>query len=239
MELVGILIGEIVMTIILAGLFRTNTKTIKKIVENEELDKIANQFPENKEICQSILKMLGNEKVNMKENENPDRQASLYIAVTDTIWIANIKESYTRIQTIAHECLHSIQNRKMLLFNFIYSNIYLLYFVLSILLTMIGVFHNYNLQIIILIGLGCIYYIVRSYLETDAMTKAKFLAKTYMVEYSKQNTNITNQQIEALVESYGKMNEIGIPTTLFILFFNSISKVGIYTILAIILTIFF
>ncbi len=239
MEWIGILIGEIVITIILGILFRTNTKTIKKIVENKELDKIANQFPENKAICQSILKMLGNEKVNVKENENPESQASLYIAATDTIWIANIKASYTRIQTIAHECLHSIQNRRMLLFNFLYSNIYLLYFILSIILTMLGVFQNYYLQLMILIGLSFIYYMVRSYLETDAMTKAKFVAHAYMIAYTKQNAHITNEQIEKMIEAYGKMNEIGIPTTMFLLFFNSIAKVGIYTILAMVLTLFF
>ena len=35
--------------------------------------------------------------------------------------IANINKTCTRIQTIAHECVHSIQNRKLLMFNFIFS----------------------------------------------------------------------------------------------------------------------
>ena len=38
--------------------------------------------------------------------------ASLYIVATNTILISNIKDTFTRVQTIAHECLHSIQNKK-------------------------------------------------------------------------------------------------------------------------------
>ena len=51
----------------------------------------------------------------MKVEENGDNEASLYIAVTNKILIANISNTYTRIQTIAHECLHSIQNKKIIM----------------------------------------------------------------------------------------------------------------------------
>ena len=157
--------------------FEVSMKKIKEAAEDKELDELVNKFPENEEICKSILKKLGNEKVKIKENEDKDNKTSLYIAITDTIFIANIKDTYTRIQTIAHECLHSIQIRRLLLFNFYYSNVYLLYYVLSIMLTIFGVFKNYNLQIIILTFMGFVYYSIRSFLEKDSMTKAKYVAQ--------------------------------------------------------------
>ena len=110
-------------------IFNVQVKEIKKAGENKVLDELTSKFPENKEVCKSILKKLNNTKVKIKENDDKDNKTSLYIAISDTIFIANIKDTYTRIQTIAHECLHSIQSRRLLLFNFIYSNIYIFYFI--------------------------------------------------------------------------------------------------------------
>lgn len=238
MEHLSVLLGCIIVIIILYIAFEVNIKKIKEAGKNKKLDEIANKFPENKEICISILKKLKNENVNIRENDDKENKTSLYIAITNTIFIANIKESYTRIQTIAHECLHSIQNRRLLIFNFIYSNIYLVYFILSILLTIFGVFKNIYLQIIILTFMGFIYYVIRSYLETDAMTKAKYVAEDYMKEYIQQNAVCTKQEINDISNEYDKINKIGIPATNFILATNCIIKVIIYVLMSILIHIF-
>ena len=208
--------------------FNIKVKEIKKAGKNETLDKLVNKFPENKEICEAILKKLKNTKVKIKENEDKNNKTSLYIAVSDTIFIANIKETYTRIQTISHECLHSIQSRRLLLFNFIYSNIYFIYFAISIILTLLGIFKDAKLQIIILCILGFFYYVVRSYLETDAMTKAPYLAKEYMLEYIKEKTICTKEEVEKIVEEYDRINHLGIPATNYILMVNCMVKVMLY-----------
>ena len=231
MELIIVLIVLISILIIGAFVFGINLKKIKEAGSDERCDKIVSKFPNNKEICEDILEKLDNKKVKIKENN--DKTASLYIAITDTIFIANISKTYTRIQTIAHECLHSIQSRKLLIFNFIFSNIYILYFILSIVLTIFGVFKNYKLQIIILSILGLFYYVIRAYLETDAMTKAPYLAKEYMENYNKKSNNCTKEEIEEVVNEYEKINKIGIPATNYILFFNCITKVIFYIIIAI------
>lgn len=235
MEYLGIVIGCVVVIAIIYWVFEVNMKKIKKVGENKRLDELASRFPENEEICKTILKKLGNEKVKIKQDEDKENKTSLYIAISDTIFIANIKDTFTRIQTIAHECLHSVQNRRMLMFNFYYSNIYLLYFVLSIILTIFGVFRNYNLQIIILTLMGFIYYIVRSFLETDAMTKAKYVARDYMKEYTKENEVCTLKEVEEISEQYDKMNKLGIPAYIFILISNTVIKVIIYITFVIIL----
>lgn len=226
MELIIVLIVLISILIIGAFVFGINLKKIKEAGSDERCDKIVSKFPNNKEICEDVLEKLDNKKVKIKENN--DKTASLYIAITDTIFIANISKTYTRIQTIAHECLHSIQSRKLLIFNFIFSNIYILYFILSIVLTIFGVFKNYELQIIILSILGFFYYVIRAYLETDAMTKAPYLAKEYMENYNKKSNNCTKEEIEEVVNEYKKINKIGIPATNYILFFNCIVKVIVY-----------
>lgn len=235
MEYLGILIGSLFVIIVVYLVFEVNMKKIKKEGNNKKLDELASRFPENEEICKTILKKLGNEKVKIKENEDKENKTSLYVAISDTIFIANIKDTYTRIQTIAHECLHSIQNRRMLMFNFYYSNIYLLYFALSIILTIFGVFKNYNLQIIILLLMSFVYYVVRAYLETDAMIKAKYVAEDYMKEYIKQNEVCTEKEVEEISNQYTKINKLGIPAYNFILISNTIIKVIVYIVLVIIL----
>lgn len=232
MELIVVLIILIVVLIIGAIIFELNFKKLKEAGNNPKCDEIISKFPNNKKVCESILEKLDNNSVKIVENN--DKTSSLYIAISNTIFIANITKTYTRIQTIAHECLHSVQNRKLLIFNFIYSNVYILYFAISLILTIFNVFKNYELNIIILSVLSFLYYLVRAYLETDAMTRAEFLAKEYLYEYNEKNMVCTNEEVEELVNEYKRINKIGIPATNFILFANCILKIIIYTIVAII-----
>ena len=235
MELVIVLIVLVIILIIGAFIFEVNLKKLKEAGNNKKCDDIVSKFPNNKEICEDILEKLNNKKVKIKENN--DKTASLYIAISDTIFIANISKTYTRIQTIAHECLHSVQNQKLLLFNYIYSNFYILYFILSVILTILGVFKDTKLQVIILTILGFFYYVIRAYLETDAMTKAPYLAKEYMLQYIEKNPIYNKEKIEEVVKQYQRINNIGIPATNYILFFNCILKVIIYTIIVVIINI--
>ncbi len=238
MEVIIILVLLLIILLVGYFIFNIQVKEIKKAGKNKKLDELASKFPENKEICEAILKKLNNTKVKIQENEDKDNKTSLYIAISDTIFIANIKDTYTRIQTIAHECLHSVQSRRFLLFNFIYSNIYILYFILSLILTIFGVFKDTKLQIVILSILGFFYYVIRSYLETDAMTKARYVAKEYMLEYINLNPICKKEEIEEMVKEYDRINNLGIPTTNYILMTNCIIKVILYILLIIIKNLF-
>ena len=123
MEYIVLLIIAIIIFIILGIMFDVNIKKIKQIGEDKELDTLTQKYPGNIEICKWYLRKLKNE--NIKIEEDKKSNATLYLVTSNKIFIANLKNSYTRIQTIAHECLHSIQNKKLLWFNFIYSNIYI------------------------------------------------------------------------------------------------------------------
>ena len=227
----------IIAIIILKIGFNLKLKDVKQIKElgyDKNLNNIANKFPENKEICEKILKKLGNKTVKVEENK--ESKASLYIAVTNKIIIANIKDTFARIQTIAHECLHSVQNRKILLFNFIFSNIYIIYFVASLILIFFRVgekYFNTYMYIQIYYILTLIYIGIRTYLENEAMSKAMYVAKEYMEEYKvtkdqceanknmkadgKSKIEIKNEDIQKLVKGFEEINRVGIPFTNFYL----------------------
>ena len=111
MEVLIILLICILSLLILDIIFKINIKNVKQIGENKELDELTEKYPSNIDICKSILEMLNNKTVKIEENK--DSNTSLYIAISNKISIANVRGSFTRIQTIAHECLHSIQDRRI------------------------------------------------------------------------------------------------------------------------------
>lgn len=222
----------ILFILLLYYLIQVKLNDIKQIGENKELDEIVKTFPNNKEIVTKILSMLGNNKTKMKESEEKD-SATIYMVLSDTIHIGGIQNTYTRVQTIAHECLHSIQSKNLLWFHFVFSNIYLIYFLLICVLTIFKVIPNPILQIIILTIFGFIFYVIRSYLETDAMIKAKYLAKEYMEE-----EKVKKETIERLVKEYEKLNNKAIILTNYTLFRGCFIKIILYSILCFLISIF-
>ncbi len=231
MELIIIIAMSVSIFVILAILFRFNMKNlklIKKIGESTELNEITNKLPENEQICKEILAKLHNENVKVKVG-NENSQASLYIVATNSILIANIKNTFTRVQTIAHECIHSVQDKRLLWFNFVFSNIYLLYFGIITVLALLNKLSEVNVFAIILLMMSITLYFVRSYLETDAMLRARFLAKEYM----EQNKDlICEEDIRTVVENYDRLNKIGVKFYNLKLMFDYLSKVIIFCLVA-------
>ena len=209
--------------------FRISYKKAKELEENKKMQKITDKFPKNIEIAKEMLEMLNNK--NVKIEEAKDTKTSLYIAVTNKISIADMKDNYGRIQTIAHECIHSVQDRRLLMFNFIFSNLSILYFVIITILSICNIITNNLLQIFILTLLAFIQFAVRAFLEIDAITKSKYLAKEYM-----ENKNIcTKEEINELIEEYDKINKVGIPFVTDNLITNALIRICVYIIITIIL----
>ena len=228
MDLIIISVISALIITILALIFRINLKKVKQIGMEEELNKLSEKYPSNTEICRDILKKLGNEEVIIEEDKNST--TTLYLALTNKIFIADTKNSYTRIQTMAHECLHSIQDKKILMFNFIFSNIYMIYFALIILLTIFRVLNNSMLYLCIFLLLSMVYYMVRAFLENDAMIKAKYLAKEYMQEKSIS----TKDEIDKIIEGYTRLNDEGIKAVNYQLLLEILIKVIIFSVVALI-----
>ena len=228
MEFIIIAIISIICILVLGYIFNYNMKKIKHIADDKELDEEAKKYPNNIEMCKYYLKKLNNE--NVKIEENTESEASLYIAIADKISIANISNTYTRIQTIAHECLHSIQDRKILMFNFVFSNIYLLYFLIVCILAVFKLLPYKMMFLSIFLILSLIYYVVRIYLENDAMIKARYLAKDYMEEVKVSDKN----EIDRLVNGFDKINNVGIKCVNYSFFLNIMIKVLVFSFICII-----
>lgn len=230
MEYFVILISLVIISILLKSIFGVNVKKIKEMLKPNNLDELTERLPEDEEVCRQILKLVNNDAVKVQKSVDEKNQTSLYVVASNSIIIGNLQKSHARVQTLAHECIHSIQNKKMLMFNFIYSNLYIIYFVLISILTLCNVIQNKILQLFILTILGFIFFAVRSYLEISAMTEAKHLAKTYLEQTGIYGKN----EIEQLVNSYEEINKLGIPFTNYTLIINVISKLAIYAMICIV-----
>ncbi len=226
MENIVVIFCILITVILLKIVLKINLKKAKHLKENKKLEKVTDKFPENIQIAKEMLEMLGNTNVQIEEAK--DTKTSLYIVVTNKISIADMKNNYARIQTIAHECLHSVQDKTLLLFNFIFSNITILYLVITTILTICNVIQNTMLQIFILTLLSLIKIIVRGYLEIDAMTKSRYLSEKYI----KQKKITTKKEDEELLKVYEEINRYGIPFTIYHTISNSLFGVLIYAIIS-------
>ena len=227
MELI-IVIVAVIAIVIINSMMKINVKELEKIALDSELNEIAKKYPKNVEICKSILEKLENKTTKIEEDTTSE--GTLYIAIQDKISIGNTHESFTRIQTMAHECLHSVQNKNMLIFNFIFSNIYFIYFIVICVLAILRNLPNEMLFSNILLILSFIYYVIRIFLENDAMIKAELLAKEYMEELKLSSKN----ELDKIFKGFKKINDIGIKGTNSSLFIKIMIKVVIFNVLALI-----
>lgn len=229
MEFIILLIIFIITYIILKIIFDVNLRKLKQICIDEQLDELTAKYSDNIEICKWYLNRINNKNVKIEEDKKSN--VTLYLVKGNKIFIGNLNNSYTRIQTIAHECLHSIQSKKLLWFNFIFSNIYLIYFALISVFAILKILPEKSMFLSILIIMGLIYYSVRTYLEDDAMIKARFLSEEYM----KETKILQENQIQRVLNKYDKINDLGIKTTNFQLLAKTLIKDIILTFIFIII----
>lgn len=225
MSYICIIIICLVLIGILVFIFNLNPKESKQIAENKELNELAKKYPSNIEICKDILKMLKNENVVIEEDS--EAKDCLYMVAFNKIIIAGTQTNFTRIQTIAHECIHSIQDKKLQMFNFVFSNICILFYITTIVLTLFKILPDKMLFLNIYLLLSLTQFLVRAYLENDAMIKAKYLAKEYM----ENQGACTEEEIKKLVDGFEQINNMGIKGTNFSLALGILVKTIILAIL--------
>ena len=146
------------------------------------------------------------------------------MAIQNKIIIGNIDNKFTRIQTIAHECIHSIQNKKILYFNIIFSNFYIIYFIIIFVMGLLGFSNINNVLLSMLIAYSLIYVFIRSFLELDAMNRARYIAEKYIDK--KDTLSINDKQL--LLEKYDEINNIGIKLYYFMIILKSLLYILAY-----------
>ena len=155
---------------------------------------VINKLPSNLEVCNSILKKLNNNSTKIAEMSTI--KGNYYSSINDTIYISNVSKNASdenRVIVIAHECIHSIQNKVVQLANTVISNLYLI----LLLVTIILLFFKIDI-IFILFPVMLLNIVVREYLELNAVTKSKDVFLDYVKEY------LSEEEIFNLDEYFSK-----------------------------------
>ena len=209
-------------------------KNLEDITKNEELNVISNRLPDNIKICEDMLILIGNMDVKVVQSQDIKSKNSFYNVISNTITISNMGKSYARIQVLAHECIHSVQDKKILKLNFIYANLYIIYLIIIFLLTMSGKIENYMFHMIIIAILGIVQYHVKTMLEIDAISKSKYLARDYLENIGMIDKN----DIYKIVLAYEKINNIGLKAVNFYLLTNVLIKPALYCVLVVLMKLY-
>ena len=201
-------------------------KKLRGIVEDVKLTETIKKFPSNTEICKQTLKKLNKEDVKVEEDNSS--KTSVYLVFKNKIVIgkANV---ITRIQTVIHECIHTTQDKRLLKFNVIFANINNLYLLIISILSLFNKI-SYSTATIRLWGLALMQltlYAVRSFLETDAMTRAEFMAQDYI----KETGYVSQEEKEKIIQTYKDVNKAGIKSYNYVLLMKALIKLLIYAII--------
>lgn len=154
-----------------------------EVLYNDNISLKLKELGNNEVIATNILNYIGNKKTKVETNKDPKVKASFYNGNTDKIVIKNTcdLEDYSRVVHIAHECIHSIQDKKIVKASFILSNIQILYF-LGI---FIYFFYNKNSDtrfalLLVQVFIFIMTFFVKIVLESDASYRGPELAFSYL-----------------------------------------------------------
>lgn len=160
----------------------------------------------NKDIIEKLLKITKNETTKIVIYE--DIKGNYYTFFNNTIYIGkgiqNIKYKFedkvNSLIVMAHEVIHSTQNKKIHILNFVFSNIYFLCVALSFIISLF--FNNVDSSIFIIICFISLFFSLffRQYLELDAIINSEKLFLKFLdnesVNLKENEKKIVNKNIK-------------------------------------------
>lgn len=189
----GVLISCTLVTILVLSLLCMRGKTEETEIFNSEISTAVANLGNNETLARSILKYLGNTHTKVQKNKDENAKVSFYTCISDTITISINKDSkeLSRFVHVAHECVHSIQNKALLLFHFLISNIQILYF----LAIFIYFFYTDQQEIkfsllLIQVFIFFITFFIKVVLESDASYRALSVASSYIESRTDRKTTL-------------------------------------------------
>lgn len=198
--------------------FKKNSK------ENKEVNNIVKKLPSTPIIARDILNLISNNTTRVIFDK--DIKNSYYIFLKDKIYISSNEKNndFKRCLLVAHECRHSIQSKLLQKINFIFSNIELVLFALTI----------FVLAVLKITKFRYIYFLIcilsmipRLYLELDAIIESLKISNNYV------RTKLEESEAKKLNDIYTSLIKLLLPFSLIALFLGKIIRMVITLFLSI------
>ena len=151
----------------------------KNINMPKELLYEVNISDNNISICEEMLKIIKNGHTKVEYNKDEKSNLSYYNHIKDAIILKVNNSGSSRIVQIAHECIHTIQNKRFLKANKFFPDLQIIYFLISLIyisLNRANPLLLVSVQILILLGT----LFVKVVIEGDASYRSIELAKKYL-----------------------------------------------------------
>ena len=191
----------------------------KNSKKRKELDSIIGKLPNSDIVTKDILKIIGNNKTEYVFDE--DIKGNYYVYLNDKIYLSSKqsdKNNYERLCVIAHECIHSIQPKLLQNFNFILSNIEIIFFIAYIILYFFKISNLYVYISYLIIAILSI--IPRTILELWAIIKAPQISKNYL-----NNKILNEKEVENVDNTYRFLSKILTTIAIIQIFFFKIIRI--------------
>lgn len=202
-------------------------KQLLEMSQDTQCDDIIDKLPDNLSICNEILENMNKKDVIVELNQNQDSTNSFYNVFNNKIILCNSEKAnkvFTRLMFISHECVHSNQDKKFLLFNFILANINIIYLIVSLILIFTNVIGKtqYMLVLAIYLIINIFIYFARNMIETDATYMSLILSSKYLDKYLEKNEK------EKIMNKYENIIHNGTSTFMYNIFITNFVMVVLY-----------
>lgn len=154
-----------------------------QVIYDEKISPIVEKLGDNEAITNIVLQHINNYTTKVEKNKEKNEKISYFNVNNDKIVIKDTSDlkDCSRFIQICHECVHSIQDKKLLKLHFIFSNINILYFLGSFLYFFYN--DNYNVRmnlLIIQIFIFLITFMLKIVTESDATYRAPVIAYDFL-----------------------------------------------------------
>ena len=192
--MIYLLISSVILMAVLFVIYiKQNIKLSEKLIPSLNIEK------DNVTIAREMLKILENNHTTIEDNKDETSNLSYYNHAKDVIILKTNNAGSSRIVQIAHECIHTIQKKKFLIANKSFSNLQLLYFLISLIMIIkIEKIEFILIPIQLIILLGTIF--VKVVIEGDASYRSVDLAKKYLEgKVEEQELNVYVEKTSGLI----------------------------------------
>lgn len=131
MLIIYVMLASTVLLTILFYYVFSNKVPKEEPIHDKEVSPVLEKIGDNVSLTKAILKFIGNEKTIVEQNPDEKAKISFFQPVKNKIIIRPTGDigDISRLIHVSHECVHSVQPKKLLMAHFILSNIQLIYFI--------------------------------------------------------------------------------------------------------------
>lgn len=154
-----------------------------EVIYDETISPIVEKLGDNQVITTSVLQQLDSYTTSVEKNKEENEKTSFYNVNSDKIVIKNTKDlkDCSRLIQICHECVHSIQDKRILKLHFVFSNINILYFLGTFLYFFYDKRESVRLTLLLIqIFIFVITFMLKVITESDATYRAPKVAYDFL-----------------------------------------------------------